>query len=336
MLNPLTIGPVTIEMPVFAAPLSGVTDLPFRRALKRAGAPVVVSEMVASAELARGAKDAVRRSVVDAEGGPFIIQLAGRDPYWMGEGARLAEGLGADIIDINMGCPARSVVGQACGSALMTDLDLALSIIEATIAATRRPVTLKMRLGWDDKSRNAPELARRAEAAGIALITVHGRTRCQFYDGKADWSAVSLVKQAVNLPVIVNGDIVDEASARAALAQSGADGVMVGRGLYGRPWFPSSLGKALLTKAPVTPPSALGVLESLLQLYRDNLDFHGRRHGIKIARKHLAWTIDATDLAMDDLEKRTFRATIARMDDPEDVEAALISAFTLKPLELAA
>src|SRR5436305_1479965 len=225
---------------VMLAPVSGVTDAPFRRLVARLGAGLVVSEMTASEDLADGCPNAVLRA--EGQGvGVHVVQLAGCEARWMGEGARIAEDAGADIIDINMGCPAKHVTGAQSGSALMRDLDHALTLIDATIAAVAVPVTLKMRLGWDDGSRNAPELARRAEAAGVGLITVHGRTRCQFYKGSADWSAVRAVKQAVAVPVVVNGDVTDFECAMEALSQSGADAVMVGRGAQGRPWFPGDL-----------------------------------------------------------------------------------------------
>ncbi len=240
--------------PVALAPMSGVTDLPFRRLAHKLGAPVVVSEMIASEELAKNRADVVRR----AEGrelSPFVIQLAGREAKWMAEGARIAAGKGASVIDINMGCPAREVTGKLSGSALMRDLDHAQTLIAAVVKAVALPVTLKMRLGWDAQSMNAPELARRAEAEGVTLITVHGRTRCQFFAGKADWNAVRPVVEATSLPVLVNGDILNPADAAEAIAQSGAAGVMVGRGAYGAPWMPARIAKFLSSKRdPGDPP----------------------------------------------------------------------------------
>src|ERR1700760_2889379 len=229
----ISIGPVMTPGRGWLAPMTGITALPFRRTAARLGAAYVATEMVACAELARGRPDVVRRAAV-GDGLPLmVVQLVGHDPRWIAEGARMAEASGADIVDLNMGCPAKEVTGCASGSALMRDLDLAERLLDAAVAATGRPVTLKMRLGGDAASRNAPELAARAERAGIRAVTVHGRTRQQFYTGSADWTAVAAVKAATSLPVIANGDIVDAASARAALAASGADGVMIGRGAYG-------------------------------------------------------------------------------------------------------
>jgi tRNA-dihydrouridine synthase B len=235
MSSTLQIGGVTVGGTVLLAPMTGVTDLPFRRAASRLGTAYVATEMVACAELAAGRPDVMRRAAVGAGLPLMVVQLVGHDPRWIAQGARMAEAAGADIVDLNMGCPAKEVTGCASGSALMRDLDLAERLLRAAADATRLPVTLKMRLGWDDASKNAPELARRAEQAGIKAVTVHGRTREQFYGGAADWSAVAAVKAATTLPVIVNGDIVDAASAREALRLSGADAVMLGRGAYGRP-----------------------------------------------------------------------------------------------------
>ncbi len=242
--EPLKIGDIEIANRVLLAPMSGVTDAPFRRLAASLGAGLVVSEMTASNDLVNGRPMSQLRC--EATGvGPHVVQLAGCEAHWMAEGARIAEAGGADIIDINMGCPARHVTGGQSGSALMRDLDHALKLIEATIAAVKVPVTLKMRLGWDDRSRNAPELARRAEAAGVRLISVHGRTRCQFYKGEADWSAVRAVKDEVGIPLVVNGDITSYQKAVTALEMSGADAVMMGRGAQGQPWLPGQIGRRL-------------------------------------------------------------------------------------------
>jgi nifR3 family TIM-barrel protein len=290
--NPLVIGGINLPNRVVLAPMTGITDAPFRRLVEKLGAGLVVSEMTASASLADGCRNAKRRT--DGEGVAInVVQLAGCEAHWMAEGARIAEAEGADIIDINMGCPARLVTNKAAGSALMRDVSHALTLIEATIAAVRIPVTLKMRLGWDAHSINAPELAQRAEAAGIKLITVHGRTRCQFYHGDADWAAIRAVKQSVSVPVVVNGDIRDFDDAARALADSGADGVMVGRGAQGRPWFPGQVAQFLATGRRGAAPSLADQFTMIDALYDEMLAHYGASIGRRHARKHLAWALDA-------------------------------------------
>jgi tRNA-dihydrouridine synthase B len=292
---------VQLTPPVFLAPLAGITDLPFRRVVAGFGAGLVVSEMVASQEMAQD-KPSVRaraRAELGLGEARTSVQLAGRDPYWMARAAELVEAGGAQIIDINMGCPAKKVVGGLSGSALLRDLDLALRLIDAVVGAVKVPVTLKTRLGWDDACHNAPDLARRAVDAGVQMVTIHGRTRCQFYTGAADWRAIAPVVQAVRAPVIANGDITCSATAATALAQSGAAGVMVGRGAQGRPWALAQIAHDLgAGPAPVIPTGA--ALVALVGAhYEAMLDFYGLDLGMKVARKHLGWYAEAANGAPD-------------------------------------
>ncbi len=287
----IKIGNIETRNNVFLAPMSGVTDEPFRAIAHEAGAGLVVSEMVASEELVRARPDMVRRARGAEKLKPFVIQLAGRESRWMSEGAKAAQDLGADIIDINMGCPAKQVTGGLSGSALMRDLDHAMTLVEATVQAAKVPVTLKMRLGWDSSSINAPELARRAEAAGVQMITVHGRTRCQFYGGKADWAAIRAVRQAIKIPLIANGDGTTAADARAMLEASGADGIMIGRGAYGRPWWPGVIANQLDPGSGIDEPSLEAELRILLAHHQHMLEVYGADLGNKTARKHIGWAI---------------------------------------------
>src|SRR5262249_20926281 len=283
--RPVAISNHVLPNPVILAPMSGVTDAPFRRLVARLGAALVVSEMTAGEALAQGCREA-RLRAEGAGPAPHRVRLAGCEARWMGEGARVAEAAGADIIDINMGCPARYVTGAQSGSALMRDLDHALSLIEATASAVSVPVTLKMRLGWDDRSINAPELARRAQDVGVRMITVHGRTRCQFYKGRADWRAVRAVKERVALPVAVYGDIDSSETVAAALAASGADAVMIGRAAQGRPWLPGVIGRALAGGGREAAPALAEQHDILAALYEEMLVHHGRERGRRHARKH--------------------------------------------------
>ncbi|WP_370673675.1 tRNA dihydrouridine synthase DusB [Pleomorphomonas sp. PLEO] len=308
----LCVGGVTLPSPVFLAPMAGITDLPFRRVARRYGAGLTVSEMVASETLLEGHPETTARAEADDDG-LHVVQLAGREARWMGEGARAAEAGGADIIDINMGCPAKKVVSGYSGSALMRDLDHALTLIEAVVGAVSVPVTLKMRLGWDDGCINAPELARRAEAAGVAMVTVHARTRNQFYKGAADWSKVRAVREAVSIPLVVNGDVIDATSAREALHQSGADAVMIGRGAYGRPWLPGRIAAALANGGEAEAPGRDEILASLKAQYAHMLGHYREGLGLKMARKHVGWTFDAMprdDAAAPDIRRRALTAEV--------------------------
>jgi nifR3 family TIM-barrel protein len=318
--------PAAGTAPVMLAPMSGITDIVFRRLAIRYGAAYAVSEMVASAEFARGNEEARLRA--EGAGMPVrIVQLAGREPRWMAEAARLAEASGAEVIDINMGCPAKKVVGGASGAALMRDLPLALSLIEATVGAVRVPVTLKMRLGWDDSTIVAPELAPLAEAAGIRLVTVHGRTRQQFYEGRADWDAIRAVAAAVSIPLIANGDLAAVEDAPAMLAAAGADGVMIGRGAQGRPWFPGQVA-AFLASGERRPAPALAEQHAVAcEHYEGLLGLYGRDTGLRHARKHLGWYLDAAAATAGVPVDAERRAATLVATTPEAARAALADAY---------
>jgi tRNA-dihydrouridine synthase B len=324
----LSIGPFGIASPVALAPMSGITDAPFRRMVARFGVGWTVSEMVPGDDLAAGTEEARLRA--EGEGlALHVVQIAGCDPHWMAEGARVAVAAGADIVDINMGCPAKRVTGGYAGSALMRDLDHAERLIAATVAAVDAPVTLKMRLGWDHDSVNAPELARRAEALGVALVTVHGRTRQQFYKGSADWAAIAAVRQAVSIPLVANGDATTLDEVDRALALSAADAVMIGRGAQGRPWFPAQVGAHLAGAAVPADPTLAEQLAIATELYENQLAHYGSAIGVRHARKHLGWALDtaAASAGATAGQLSAARGEVLTSDDPRAVIRSLAAHF---------
>lgn len=313
----LVIGDVVLKNRAILSPMAGITDLPFRRLAARFGAGLTISEMVASGELLSRGAGAKARAEIDLAADVSAVQIAGRDASPMAESARIAADAGARLIDINMGCPSKKVTTGWSGAALMREPAHAIRLIEAVVGAVSVPVTLKMRLGWDETSLTAPDLARRAAASGVAMVTVHGRTRDQFYKGRADWNAVAEVRDAIDIPLVVNGDITDTASARAALAASGADAIMIGRGAQGAPWIPGAVGAALAGEVAPPAPTGAALIELLIEQYEAMLGFYGVDLGLRVARKHLGWTL-ARIPGVEPL-----RASLMRQTSPASVIAAL-------------
>ncbi len=323
MKSGVSIGGLAIRNPVFLAPMSGITDVPLRRLAWKFGAGLVISEMVASEALVTGKQE--MKDKAESAGLPIhVVQLSGRQPKWMREGVKVAQDTGADVIDINMGCPSKRVTTGYSGSALMRDLDHAMRLIDATVETASIPVTLKMRLGWDDSSINAPELARRAVDGGVQMITVHGRTRCQFYKGRADWRSVRAVKQQINVPLVVNGDIGSLKDAQNAMDCSSADAVMIGRAAYGAPWLPGNIAEGLRLGREPDGPQESDLLAIVLEHYEAMLSFYGTRSGIRQARKHLGWYLDRLEPSAG---LKSLRRVALTANEPELVVSAIQSAF---------